>query len=119
VSRFNHRAHIRLAYVYLTSNDPDVAHELMRAALVRLLERNGVDPQKYHETLTRAWILAVAHFMAESPASGSADEFIGANPQLLDTAIMGSHYSPDLLATEEARRGFVEPDVAAIPRHVG
>ena len=119
VNRFNHRAHIRLAYVYLASNNLDTAHQLMRAALLGLLSHNGVDPQKYHETLTRAWILAVAHFMAESPPAQSSDELIDANPQLLDKAIMGHHYSADLLATEEARISFVEPDVSAIPRHVG
>ncbi len=117
VGRFDHRAHVRLAYTYLVSNDAEVAHDLMRTALRRFLEHNGVDPLKYHETLTQAWILAVAHFMAAGPPAGSADEFIDANPELLDKAIMERHYSPDRMASAEARHSFVEPDVSPIPRH--
>lgn len=29
---FNHGAHVRLAYVYLSDNDADLAHQLMRDA---------------------------------------------------------------------------------------
>ena len=31
-AEFNHRAHIRLAYVYLSAYDTDTAHQLMRNA---------------------------------------------------------------------------------------
>ena len=50
---FDHRAHIRLAYVYLAGNSTDESVHLMRDALTALLRQAGVDPsQKYHETLT-------------------------------------------------------------------
>ena len=62
-AEFNHRAHIRLAYVYLSEHDTDSAHQLMRSALLSFLEYHGVDVSKYHETVTRAWIIAVRHFM--------------------------------------------------------
>jgi hypothetical protein len=48
---------------------------------------------KYHETITRAWILAVRRFMELTPAADSADTFIDANPRLLDSKIMFTHYS--------------------------
>lgn len=64
---FDHRAHLRLAYVYLSELDDDTAFRAMRDALRAFLERHGIDVAKYHETLTRAWILAVRHFMAKSP----------------------------------------------------
>ena len=116
--QFNHRAHVRAAYVYLlTEPNADAAAERMRRTLLDFLQRSGVDPNKYHATITRAWILAVRHFMERSAPAASADAFIDANPDLLDTRIMMTHYSAELLFSPRARAGFVEPDVDPIPRH--
>ena len=117
LSEFDHRAHVRLAYVFLVNNSPDEAVEQMRAALNRFLDYNGIDPGKFHETLTRAWILAVHHFMAETPTSDSADSFIEQNTVLLDSKIMLSHYSAETLFSDEAKSSFVEPNIEPIPRH--
>lgn len=114
---FDHRAHVRLAYVYLVDNSTATALALMRKALKFFLERNGVDLSKYHETMTRAWILAVRHFMERPGSAASADEFIAANPELLDSKIMLTHYSVDTLFSPQAREQFVEPDLDPIPRH--
>jgi hypothetical protein len=116
-TEFNHRAHLRLAYNYLTENSADRSSELMRDTLNRFLVHNGVDPSKFHETLTRAWILAVHHFMNRTGNSGSADEFIDNNPEMLDTRIMMTHYSAEVLFSDEARTAFVQPDLDPIPRH--
>ena len=118
-ANFSHRAHVRLAYVYLAESDVDVARERMRVALVGFLAHHGIPAAKYHETLTRAWILAVHHFMHRSPEASSADDFIERNPLLLDTKIMLTHYSAEVLFSPEARARFVEPDLALIPRHDG
>ena len=116
-TQFDHRAHVRLAYVYLTEGGVDSAANAMRSALLAFLERHGIDPGKYHETLTRSWILAVRHFMERGPAAASADAFIASNPVLLDSRIMLTHYSASVLFSAEARARFVEPDLEAIPRH--
>jgi hypothetical protein len=116
-SQFDHRAHVRLAYVYLAEGGVEAAADAMRNALLAFLERNAIDPVKYHETLTRSWILAVRHFMERTPAAESADAFIAANPVLLDSKIMLTHYSASLLFSSEARAQFVEPDLQDIPRH--
>jgi hypothetical protein len=114
---FDHRAHVRLAYAYLVENDDETATARMRDALHGFLRRNGIDPAKYHETMTRAWILAVRHFMARSSPAASAGAFIDANPVLLDTKIMLTHYSAGLLFSDAARARFVSPDREDIPRH--
>lgn len=114
---FDHRAHVRLAYIYLAENDAETALALMRAALLAFVRHQGVDVSKYHETITRAWILAVRHFMEITPASPSADAFIDRNPTLLDSRIMLTHYSAQLLFSDGARARFVEPDLDQIPRH--
>ena len=112
---FHHRDHIRLAYIYLVDLPSAAAHARMRRALRRFLDHHGVDPAKYHETMTRAWIQAVAYFMALSTAANSADEFIEANARLLDADIMLTHYSRDLLFSERARLQYLPPDLSPIP----
>jgi hypothetical protein len=94
-----------------------MALERMRAALVSFLCHHGIPASKYHATLTRAWILAVDHFMHRSPEASSSDDFIARNSALLDSKIMLTHYSADLLFSDEARAGFVEPNLDPIPRH--
>ena len=116
-ANFSHRAHIRLAYVYLATNDVERATELMRAALMNFLKVHGITPTKYHETLTRGWILAVHHFMHRCPTALSSDDFIAREPMLLDSRIMLTHYSTELLLSQRARAAFVEPDLDPIPRH--
>jgi hypothetical protein len=113
---FDHRAHVRLAYVYLTAHAPEAARSAMRDALRSFLLHNCVDPAKYHETITSAWIAAVRHFMDDTRACESADEFIHRNPRLLDTRIMTTHYSAETLFSPEARARFVAPDLEPIPR---
>ncbi len=70
-AEFSHRAHVRLAYVYLTEHDTDAAHQLMQNALLNFLRYHGIDVSKYHQTMTRAWIMAVRHFMEISLDSES------------------------------------------------
>ncbi len=114
---FSHRAHVRLAYVYLAESDVELALERMRAALVGFLCVHGLPATKYHATLTRAWLLGVNHFMHRTRESASADDFIARNPVLLDTKIMLTHYSADLLFSDQARSDFVEPNLDPIPRY--
>jgi hypothetical protein len=114
---FDHRAHVSLAWTLLTDHDVDTACQLMRDGLQTFLRRNGIEPSKYHETMTRAWIMAVRHFMERTAESDSAASFIEQNPQLLDSKIMLTHYSVELLFSDEARARFVQPDRVPIPGH--
>ncbi|MBA3949452.1 MAG: hypothetical protein H0X44_05835 [Acidobacteria bacterium] len=115
---FNHREHVRLAYIYLCDGDVFAAHRRVRAALQAFIRHNGVPETKYHETMTRAWVLAVAYFMrkAAPAAFDSFDAFIASDARLLDSSIMLTHYSKATLFSEKARAGFVEPDLEEIPR---
>ncbi|NUO82130.1 hypothetical protein HUU05_18830 [candidate division KSB1 bacterium] len=116
-AQFNHRAHLKLAYIYLAEHDTETACRLMRDAIQNLLEHNHIDISKYHETLTRAWIMAVRHFMEKTSNSESADAFIDQHPQMLDSKIMLTHYSAELVFSDEARAKFIEPDLEPIPRY--
>jgi len=115
--RFDHAAHVRLAYIYLCEGPVEAAMERMKRALLAFLGHLGLGATKYHETITRAWVMAVAHFMESSPVPcDSAATFMAASPELLDPRIMLTHYSAEVLFSPEARQVFVEPDIQAIPR---
>ena len=118
-AEFGHRAHVALAYVYLAQGNVEAAVDGMRAGLAAYLRHHGIDPAKYHETLTRAWILAVWHFMSKTQDLQSSADLIARNPMLLDSRIMLTHYSAALLFSAEARQAFVEPDLDPIPRPPG
>jgi hypothetical protein len=116
---FHHREHVRLAYIFLALYGPGQAHQEFRKRLQAFLRHNAIDPAKYHETMTQAWMLAVQHFMEISPPQASVEDFIQANPVLLDPKIMLTHYSREAIGSDQARRHFVEPDKEPIPRHAG
>jgi len=112
---FDHRAHLRLAYVHLAKFDPETAASAFKQSLLRYLEHHRIDPSKYHETLTRAWLMAVWHFMSKGGATQSAQEFLARSQALLDPKVMLTHYSKERLFSGSARTQFVEPDLDPIP----
>lgn len=116
-SEFNHRQHVRLAFVYLCEFPAELANQKMRSSLKKFLDDNGVPAEKYNETITYSWILAVRHFMESARNTTSFDGFINADDRLLDTAIMFSHYKRETLFSEKARHSFVLPDIENIPQY--
>ncbi len=116
-AEFNHRAHLRLAYVYLTVHDTETAYRLMREAIQCFLEYNAVDLSKCHDTMTHAWIVAVRHFMEATSSAESGDSFIEENLEMLDSQIMMTHYSEEVLFLDKARAKFTEPDLDPIPTY--
>jgi hypothetical protein len=72
---------------------------------------------RHHETLTRAWVRLVAIHRAASQAK-TFDEFIAAHPGLRDRSILDAHYTRDRLWGEAAHRGWVAPELVALPTHV-
>lgn len=112
---FDHSAHVRLAYVYLCEHDIEGAVARMKRALLAFLNHLGAGESKYHETITRAWVMAVDHFLNLGEACSSYADLIRLNPQLLDSKIMLTHYSADVLFSPAARQAFVEPNIQSIP----
>ncbi|MEL6464828.1 MAG: hypothetical protein AAFQ58_07650 [Pseudomonadota bacterium] len=112
---FTHRAHLRLAYVYLCESTVDAAMPSLRTALRTFLKRNGVPSDEYHETLTRAWLMAIAYFMDKAKTATSFDSFLVQDDRLLDSQIMLTHYRKDRLFSDAAHTAFVAPDLQEIP----
>src|SRR6267154_1217177 len=63
---FHHGEHIRVAWLYLKSSDASRAAERMSEGIRRFANHHGAT-QKYHHTLTLAWMRLVAAALVETP----------------------------------------------------
>jgi nitroreductase len=107
--RFNHREHVRVAWLMLREDELLAAIARFRAGLQRYAASLGATG-KYHETVTWAFMILI-HERTRLPGAPTAwDEFALAHPDLLASSVLGAYYSPELLASERARSTFVMPD---------
>ncbi|MEU8920105.1 hypothetical protein AB0D10_04095 [Kitasatospora sp. NPDC048545] len=134
--RFGHREHVRLTWLAVRRNGAAAALDLIGDGIRRTATRAGA-PQKFHVTMTRAWVELVAHHVHAAPDSAQAggsterehaegthdpegtdgfEEFAARHPELLDKELLTRHYRPGTLADERARTRWVEPDLAPFPR---
>jgi flavin reductase len=110
---FPHKAHIRMAWLYVRRLGPELAIERAAEGIRALAQANG-QPTLYHDTVTRAWVYLVADAITRSP-SASFEGFMRRNPQLVDKRLLFEYYSPDVLSSAHARATWIAPDVAPIP----
>lgn len=110
--RFGHPEHLRLAWLQHDRMGPEVGGEATAATLRQLDAVHGGG--KYHETVTRFWLGLVWHARRRF-GGGSFESVLAEHPQLLDAATLSHHYSPQLLASAEARRRAVAPDLEPVP----
>lgn len=113
--QFDHRAHLRLACVHLALHGPERATETFRDALRAFIAHHGIDPAKYHETLTIAWLHVVWLHMQRLGAIDGAEDFVAHAQTLHDPKVMLVHYTPARLFSEQARAAWVAPDLEPIP----
>jgi hypothetical protein len=111
---FHHRDHIRLAWIYLQSYGALEARRRMAAAIRKFAALHG-NSEKYHETITLAWLRLVADAMTRVPRETSFDTLTTVSPELLDKRTIEKFYSTAALASETARTSWVEPDLQPLP----
>jgi hypothetical protein len=109
---FRHRQHIHLAFIAVRRYGAAQAADKI-SGWIRHLTAHA--PQKYHATITRAWTEIVGHHVAADPSVTDFDVFAERNQALLDKRLLARHYTAALLASPQARAGWVEPDIAAFP----
>ena len=117
---WTHEAHLA-ATTYLLLRRPDIDLDKELPGVIRRFNESvgGVnsDTEGYHETITRAFLHGVRLFLTEADPKEPIHELI--NELLLSP--MGRRdwplrfYSRERLFSTEARRDFIEPDVAAFP----
>jgi hypothetical protein len=117
---WTHEAHLA-ATTYLLTRRPDIDIDQALPGIIRAYNESvgGVndDTQGYHETITRLFLHGVRLFLAEADPDEPLHELV--NELLLSP--MGRRdwplrvYSAERLFSIEARRHFVQPDLAALP----
>lgn len=117
---WTHEAHLATC-AWLILERPDLSPERDLPGLIRRYNESvgGVnsDDEGYHETITQVSIVGVRAALARSEGAGLCERV---NALLL--AAEGRRdwplrfYSRERLLSVEARRGWVEPDLAALPK---
>jgi hypothetical protein len=110
---FGHREHLELVWSYLGRYSIHAAGEAVAGAIRHVARRHGA-PDKYHDTMTQAWVRLVAFHRAGSQAL-TFDEFLAENPGLLDRSLLERHYTRDLLFSQSARATWIEPNIRDLP----
>ena len=119
--QWTHRAHLKVAYLYLSHNDFDTALAKMRRGVQAYNAAHHVtesDTTGYNETTTCAMMQLVATTItAYGPImpTPDADAFCDTHPQLLTKHVLRLFYSPERRMQPKAKTEFIEPDMAPLP----
>ena len=117
---WTHEAHLA-ATAYLIVRHPEIDLETELPGLIRRYNESvgglNDDTQGYHDTITRAYLRGVRLFLEDADAGRAVHELVN---ELLTSPIGRRDWplrfwSRDRLMSVEARRAWVEPDVAAMP----
>jgi len=111
--RFGHREHVHLTWLAVRCCGASAAVGLVSEGIQRTARYAGA-PQKYHATVSRAWVELVGHHAAERDGDDFT-AFADHHPALLDKRLLTRFYRPATLASRPARTGWVEPDLAPFP----
>ena len=107
---FHHKDHIRLAWTYLKLHGPNEASARMSTAIRNFAAHHGKS-DKYHETVTIAWM----HLVAQARHCASFEEVATGFPQFFNKSYLDEFYSSETLQSQAARQSFVPPDKKPLP----
>ena len=122
LEKWHHRDHVKLAYLYLREFGLDGASVRLPEGIRAHNARHQIlesPTSGYHETMTQGWLRLVHVILCEYGPAESADAFVDAHPELLEKKSLRLFYSRDLFMSPRAKREFVEPDLAPLPRSRG
>jgi hypothetical protein len=109
--QFHHADHLHAGWLYLTRLPPVVAIARFSEVLRRYATSLG-KPDRYHETITWAYLLLLNERIRLSEPSPIWQQFEALNPDLFDwkNSILLRYYRPETLASPLARQVFLMPD---------
>ena len=98
---FHHADHVRLGFEYL-----------IRYSALAALERFSNALQRYHETITWAYLLLIRERIARAGCVQNWEEFARENPDLLiwKGGVLATLYRQETLDSDLARHTFILPD---------
>ncbi|MCA9283320.1 MAG: hypothetical protein KDA30_14920 [Phycisphaerales bacterium] len=117
---WTHEAHLRVRLLYSREYPFDEALSRLRTAIIRLNHAHGtVDTPTsgYHETVTHAWLLVLRAALQADDNHADTRDILAAHPEFADKKYLLGYYSRDRIMSPEAKRSFVEPDLAKLPAH--
>jgi hypothetical protein len=113
-SEWTHQAHLTVALWYLRTYTREEATDRIREGIRRFNLSQG-NRTGYHETITLAWVAVIVRFLAERDRGQPVSALVG---ELLercgDKSFLLHFYSEDVLMSDQARRGWVPPDLRPI-----
>ncbi len=109
---FTHKAHLRLAWIYITTSGEQIAIDRICEQLKTYTASVGAE-EKFNLTVTIAAIKAVNHFVKKSSAL-TCKQFLLEFPALTISFkdLIATHYSTDIFEEEKAKHTFMQPDLA-------
>ena len=116
-AEFKHYQHLAVALWYVANFSYDEAMVKVRTGIQKLAAAYG--KSGYHETITLFWLTMVRDFFARSAGPDSLAELANKlAAECADKNLIRDHYSKELLSSDEAKSGWVEPDVKPLPEVV-
>jgi hypothetical protein len=118
---WNHEAHVRVAYMYVSGNPFETAMDKIRSGIQRLNSVHCVPEtaiRGYNETTTPAFAQLIASTIsAYGEALPTLDSlmFCQTHPHLMQKTILRLYYSPARRIHPDAKAHFIEPDLAPLP----
>jgi hypothetical protein len=112
--KFRHADHIRLAWIYIRTYAPQMVAPRISYTIRHFAARIGKE-QKYHETITTAWLRLVEVAHRATPEVTAFDDFLLKHAWLLDRDRLSVFYSSKCLSSEQARTHMVPPDRYPLP----
>lgn len=116
-SAWTHEAHIRLAWLMLSSKPYTVALSCIRHGIGTYNDTVLKKALAYHETITVAFTRLIAAGRGQLADDHSFSEFKQTHPLLFDRTLAAllHHYRRETLFSSEARVSFVSPDLLPLP----
>ena len=109
---FDHRGHLRLAWLYLRDCDPEQAVAKTTAGIAAYAAHLGA-ADKFHHTLTEAVVRIMSARLARC-RTADLETYLRANRDLVEDlrGVLLRRYRPQTLDSALARRQFLPPDLA-------
>ena len=114
-SEFHHADHLRLAWLYVREFGETGAEARLLSGIRKMAEQGG-SPEKFHYTMTVAWLRLVVAAGGAVSTMLSFGEWAGAHPDLAEKDALLQYYSKERLECREACIGWMEPDLLPLNR---
>ncbi len=116
--QWNHRAHVKAAYLYASRHDLEPALVRMRSSIKAYNAAHNVPDaldRGYHETITQGFMRLVHATICRHGPYQSSEEFCERHPELLNKHVLLGFYSRERIMSPAAKATFVAPDLAELP----